>query len=101
MAAKPCHAVGSAIRATGRLAAPPGTRATVSLRLQNAATGRPVGGTRHCGTLVFTDESLTQSCGPVEFSAPHGQRYVVVQTWRLTREGKAAQGTAQGAEFTW
>ncbi|GAA0799299.1 serine/threonine-protein kinase [Spirilliplanes yamanashiensis] len=101
MLAKPCHSLGTGIRATAAMAAAPGTTARVSVRLQNAATGATAGGSRTCGTLSFTKEGLTQRCGPVEFAAPRGHRYVLVMTWQHSHEGKLVLGSAKGEEFAW
>ena len=99
--AKPCHSLGTGIRVLGALAAPPGGHATVTVSLQDTASGRAVAGPRTCGGLVYTDDRLTHDCGPDVRSAPRGHRYAVVLTWRYTTQGGTVQGSARGPEFRW
>jgi serine/threonine-protein kinase len=99
--AKPCHSLGTGIRVMGRLAAPPGGHATVTVTLQDAASGRAVEGPRTCARLVYTEDRLTHDCGRDLRSAPRGHRYAVVLTWRYTRQGGTVQGSARGPEFRW
>ena len=100
LVAKPCHALGSAVRVLGKLAAAPGTSADVTLRLLDTGTGRTAA-THRCGTLRFSKGAMTQSCGPVDLVVPRGRRYVLVQSWVYRAEGEATQGSAKGTEFAW
>jgi serine/threonine protein kinase, bacterial len=80
------------------LTAPSGGRATVTVALQEA--GRTVGGPYTCSGLVFTEDDVTQECGPRTASARRGHRYTVLMTWSYTRDGRDRDGRASGSEFT-
>jgi serine/threonine-protein kinase len=99
--AKPCHALGDTIQVLGQMAAPAGTRATITLSLRNATTGRTVAGPHACRAVTFTGRDLTNDCGPVRMPAAHGRRYVVVLDWTYTRQGTQNRGSARGPEFSW
>ena len=99
--AKPCHAIGDAIRVLGHIEATPGVQADVSMSVRDAKTGQVAAGPYTCAGLMFTDFALQQTCGPVDLRAPRGGRYVVVETWQYTGRSLLPGGTARGPEFTW
>jgi serine/threonine-protein kinase len=99
--AKPCHAIGGAIRVVGHMEATPGVQADVSLSVRDAETDHVAAGPYTCEGLMFTDFALEHTCGPVDLRAPHGGRYVVVETWQYTGRALLPGGTARGPEFTW
>jgi len=99
--AKPCHAIGSAIRVAGHMEATPGVQADVSLSVRDAETDKIVAGPYTCEGLMFTDFALEHTCGPADLRPPHGGRYVVVETWQYTGRALLPGGTARGPEFTW
>lgn len=99
--AQPCHALGSEVRVVGHMEATPGVQADVSLTVQDAGTDEVVAGPYTCQGLMFTDFALQQTCGPADLSAPHGHRYVVVESWRYTGRSLLPGGTARGLEFDW
>jgi serine/threonine-protein kinase len=98
---RPCHALGPGIQALGRVAAPAGARATITLSLRDVATGRTVAGPHACRPMTFTGQDLTGDCGPVRLTALRGHRYQVVLDWKYTRHGTSKHGSAPGDEFTW
>jgi serine/threonine protein kinase len=98
---KPCYALGDSVQVLGQMAAPSGARATLTVSLRNAATGRTVGKARSCKGLVFTDRDLTNDCGPSRLSAPHGHRYLVVLDWQYSRRGATTRGSTRSDTFTW
>ena len=99
--ARPCHAIGGAIRVVGHMEATPGVQTDVSLSVRDAQTDRVVAGPYTCEGLLFTDFALQHTCGPVDLRAPRGGRYVVVETWQYTGRAWLPGGTARGPEFTW
>ncbi|MEV4640029.1 serine/threonine-protein kinase [Actinoplanes sp. NPDC049548] len=99
--AQPCHALGGKVRVMGHMEATPGVQADVSLTVRDARTDEVVAGPYTCEGLMFTDFALQQTCGPADLAAPHGHRYVVVQTWRYTGRSLLPGGTARGLEFDW
>ncbi|HEX8627874.1 MAG TPA: serine/threonine-protein kinase [Catenuloplanes sp.] len=99
--AKPCHSVGSAIRVVGTMQASPGVQVDISLTVQDAETNAIVAGPHTCRALMFTDAVLEHRCGPVDLDAPHGRRYVVMQSWRYTAREMLPGGTVSGPEFSW
>jgi serine/threonine-protein kinase len=99
--AKPCYAVGGVIRVVGHTEAPPGVQADVSMTIQDAGTGRTVAGPYTCPGLMFTDSAPQHDCGPADLDAPHGHRYVVVQSWQYTGRTYLPSGSAKGPEFLW
>jgi hypothetical protein len=99
--ARPCHSLGGAIRVMGRVEAAPGVQTDVSLSVRDARTGEVVAGPYHCAGLMFTDFELRHECGPVDLQAPHGGRYVVVESWAYTGRSLLPGGDARGPEFTW
>ncbi|OJF15101.1 hypothetical protein BG844_06340 [Couchioplanes caeruleus subsp. caeruleus] len=99
--AKPCHAVGSAIRAVGYIEATPGVQTDVSLSVQDVKTDEVVAGPYVCKGLMFTDFALKHTCGPVDLDAPRGRRYRVVESWQYTGRSLLPGGTVRGPEFIW
>ncbi|MFI7601930.1 serine/threonine-protein kinase [Actinoplanes sp. NPDC049681] len=99
--AQPCHALGSEVRVMGRMEATPGVQADVSLTVRDARTDDVVAGPYTCEGLMFTDFKLEQTCGPADLAAPHGHRYVVVESWRYTGRSLLPGGTVRGVEFDW
>ncbi|GIE53801.1 hypothetical protein Ani05nite_73350 [Amorphoplanes nipponensis] len=99
--ARPCHAVGAAIRVVGHIEAGPGVQADVSLAVREAGTDEVVAGPYTCEGMMFTDFAPEHTCGPVDLEAPRGHRYVVVESWRYTGRSLLPGGEAQGREFTW
>ncbi|MFC3383500.1 serine/threonine-protein kinase [Couchioplanes caeruleus subsp. azureus] len=99
--AKPCHAVGSAIRVVGHIEATPGVQTDVSLSVEDAQTKDVVAGPYVCKGLMFTDFALKHTCGPVDLDAPRGRRYRVVESWEYTGRSLLPGGTARGPEFVW
>jgi serine/threonine-protein kinase len=98
---KPCHATGPAIRLVGRMQAVPGVQADISLRLEDADTGAPIGETFTCDGMMFTDFKPEHDCGPFDVKAVRGKWYVVVQTWAYTGRGILPGGTATSEPFRW
>jgi serine/threonine-protein kinase len=99
--AKPCHAIGGAIRVVGHMEAGPGVQADISLSVRDAGTGELAAGPYTCEAKMFTDFALKHTCGPVDLKAPHGHRYVVEESWVYTGRSLLPGGTARGREFTW
>jgi tRNA A-37 threonylcarbamoyl transferase component Bud32 len=99
--AKPCYALGDAVRVEGYMESPPGIQVDISMSLRNADTGDVAAGPSTCSGLTFTALTPKQSCGPVDLQAPKGHRYVVVETWRYTGGSMLPGGTVSGPEFTW
>jgi serine/threonine-protein kinase len=99
--AQPCQALGGRVRVKGRIEATPGVQADVTLTVEDAGTGEVVAGPHTCKALMFTDSVLQHTCGPVDLDAPHGGRYVVVESWRYTGRSLLPGGTTRGAEFDW
>ncbi|GIE29356.1 hypothetical protein Ait01nite_024010 [Actinoplanes italicus] len=98
---QPCHALGSTIRVRGDMEAMPGVQADMALSVHDAVTDEIVAGPHHCQGVMFTDFMLKHSCGPAELQAPHGRRYVIVQTWEYTGRPLLPRGTVRGPEFDW
>ncbi|WIM95272.1 serine/threonine-protein kinase [Actinoplanes oblitus] len=101
MLVQPCHALGPAIRAVGRMEAVPGVQADISLTVRDAETDEVVAGPYTCSAQMFTDAVLQHTCGPVELQAPHGGRYVVEQSWEYTNRPLLPGGSVRGPQFTW
>jgi serine/threonine-protein kinase len=99
--ARLCVAVGPKIRGTGRLRALSGVRADVTVYLVDAATGRRAAAPHTCRGLVFTEARPERDCGPVEFTAPRGRRYALVQSWVYTGRRDLPGGSVQSGPFTW
>jgi hypothetical protein len=76
-------------------------QADMALAVHDAATDEIVAGPHHCQGVMFTDFMLKHSCGPVDLQAPHGRRYVIVQTWEYTGRPLLPRGTVRGPEFDW
>jgi serine/threonine protein kinase len=98
---KACHALGSRVQMKATIAAPAGGQATVSVALQDVATGRTAAAGKNCGTFTFADRNATRDCGPITAGVPHGHTYMVLLSWRYTRDGRTAGGTAKGTAFAW
>jgi serine/threonine-protein kinase len=99
--AKPCHAIGDAIRVVGHIEATPGVQADVSVSVRDAKTDQVAAGPYTCAGLMFTDFALEHTCGPVDLRVPRGGRYVVVESWQYTGRSLLPGGTARGPEFAW
>jgi serine/threonine-protein kinase len=99
--AQPCYNLGSKVQIRAQLTAPAGGRATVSVALQDASTGRTIADPHTCSDLVFTENFKQLQCGPATVNPARGHRYVVVMSWQYTRGGQPANGTAKGDEFAW
>ena len=99
--AKPCYAVGPAVRLFGHMEALPGVQADVSLSLRDTVSGNTVAGPYTCPGMMFTDFAPNQDCGPFDLSAPHGHRYQVVLSWQYTGRALFPGGTTYGPEFSW
>jgi serine/threonine-protein kinase len=98
---KPCHATGPAVRLVGEMQALPGVQADISLSLEDADSGETVGGPVTCRAVTFTDFAPEHTCGPFDFAAVRGRRYVVVQSWQYTGRQLLPGGTARSDPFTW
>jgi serine/threonine protein kinase len=101
MLARPCHAIGPSIRVIGQMEAAPGVQVDISLTVRDAGTEEVVAGPYTCKGLLFTDFAFKQNCGPADLTAPHGRRYVVVETWQYTERPLLPAGSAQSPEFDW
>ncbi len=99
--ARPCYATGPGIRLFGHMEAMPGVQADVSLSLQDAVTGETLAGPYTCPAMMFTDVAPEHDCGPFDFDAPHGRRYVVIQSWQYTGRSMLPGGSTKGPEFSW
>ena len=99
--ARPCHNLGAQVQIRAQIAAPAGGRASVSVELRDASTGRAVADPHTCPSLVFTGNFKELGCGPAAVRPKHGSRYVVVMSWQYTRDGRTVNGTAKGDEFAW
>ncbi|MCW6003133.1 serine/threonine protein kinase, partial [Micromonospora sp. CPCC 205371] len=99
--AQPCHAIGPAVRLSGKVRALAGARIDVTLRLVDAATGRAVAGPFRCDGLTFTDRARERTCGGFEATPARGRRYNVVLTWQVPGQTRVLPGTARGEPFDW
>ena len=99
--ARPCQSTGPAIRVLGEMEAFPGVQADISLTVRDPGTGDVVAGPYVCKGLMFTDFELKHSCGPAQLDAPHGHRYVVVESWQYTQRPLLPSGSARSPEFDW
>ena len=99
--ARPCHNLGAQVQIRAQITAPAGGRASVSVELRDASTGRAVADPHTCPSLVFTGNFKELGCGPASVRPKHGSRYVVVMSWQYTRDGRTVNGTAKGKVFTW
>jgi serine/threonine-protein kinase len=99
--ARPCHALGPAVRVSGEMEAPPGVQADVSLTVRDAVTDEVAAGPYVCRGLMFTDFALKQTCGPTDLSPPRGGRYVVAESWQYTERPLLPGGSARGPAFDW
>ena len=98
---KPCYATGLGIRMIGHMQAVPGVQADISLTLQDVETGDTIAGPYTCAGMMFTDFAPERDCGPFDFDAPHGHRYVVVESWVYTGRSMLPGGRTRGPEFSW
>ncbi|MEV4618119.1 serine/threonine-protein kinase [Asanoa sp. NPDC049573] len=93
-----CYATGPGIRVSGILRSKAVT-ADITLTLKDPA-GKQVGEAHTCERLAFAPEMSERTCGPFDLTAPRGQRYVLVQSWRVYgNNGSAILGEAKSAEF--
>ena len=51
--------------------------------------------------MMFTDFEPERDCGPFDLDAPHGHRYVVVESWVYTGRSMLPGGRTRGPEFSW
>ena len=79
----------------------PGVQADISLSLQDVETGDTIAGPYTCAGMMFTDFEPERDCGPFDFDAPHGHRYVVVESWVYTGRSMLPGGRTRGPEFNW
>jgi serine/threonine protein kinase, bacterial len=98
---KPCYATGAGIRLIGHMQAVPGVQADISLSLQDVETGDTIAGPYTCAGMMFTDFEPERDCGPFDLDAPHGHRYVVVESWVYTGRSMLPGGRTRGPEFSW
>ncbi|GIE92982.1 serine/threonine-protein kinase [Paractinoplanes rishiriensis] len=101
MATKPCQMLGRDIQYQGSLTAPGGGTGSITVTVQDAATGRTVAGPRTCDDLTFGGDASTRSCGPATARPERGRQYTVVMAFRYQRDGRAMSGTAKGSAFAW
>jgi serine/threonine protein kinase len=99
--AKPCNSLGDTIRVLGMTEAMPGIQADFTLSVRDAASDATVAGPYTCAGLMFTDVEMKHNCGPVDFQAPHGHRYVVAESWTYTGRSILPGGIARGPAFDW
>ncbi len=99
--ARPCHALGPAVRAVAQIEAMPGVMADVSLTVRDAESEEVVAGPYTCKGLMFTDFALKHNCGPVDLRPPRGGRYRVVQSWEYTQRSLLPGGVSRGPAFGW
>ncbi|GLH94977.1 serine/threonine-protein kinase [Phytohabitans aurantiacus] len=99
--AQPCHALGPAVRLSGKVRAMVGSRIDVTLKLVDAATGRAVAGPFLCRGLTFTERARERTCGGFEATPARGRRYTVVLTWQVPDQARALPGTARSDPFAW
>jgi serine/threonine-protein kinase len=99
--AKPCFALGDAVRVEGYMEAAPGVQADISMTIRDADSDDVVAGPYTCEALMFTDFAVKHTCGPVDLEAPRGGRYVVVEQWEYTGRWLLPGGSARGPVFTW
>ena len=97
MLAKPCQSIGADVQMRASLTAPSGGRATITVALQES--GRTVRGPYTCSGLVFTEDAMTNECGPWGAAARRGHHYTVLMTWSYTRDGRTNEGRASGSDF--
>ncbi|GIM93305.1 serine/threonine-protein kinase [Paractinoplanes toevensis] len=98
---KPCQMVGRDIRYQASLTAPGGGTGSISVTLQDAASGRTVAGPKTCTGLAFGGQAATQGCGPSGASPSRGRQYLVVMTYRYERGGRMVASSSKGSTFSW
>jgi serine/threonine-protein kinase len=101
LAPKPCQMVGRDIRYRGSLTAPGGATGSITVALQDAASGRTVSGPKTCDGLTFGGDAATASCGPASASPVRGRRYAVVMSYRYERRGRTVASMSRGSVFSW
>ncbi|MET0415905.1 MAG: serine/threonine-protein kinase [Actinoplanes sp.] len=99
--ARPCHALGPAVRSVAQIEAMPGVQADVSLTVRDASSDEIVAGPYTCKALMFTDFALKHSCGPVDLRPPRGGRYLVAESWEYTKRSLIPGGVTRGPAFDW
>jgi serine/threonine protein kinase len=99
--AQSCQSVGRKVQASGKIAAPSDGAATMTVALQDAATGRTVAGPRRCSNVTFARQNITHECGPLTASPGHGRHYLTVVTWTYVLDGKSMTGSVNGEAFAW
>jgi serine/threonine-protein kinase len=93
--------VGRDIQYRGSITAPGSATATITVSLQDAASGRTVAGPKTCSGLAFPGEAATRTCGPTSAGPARGRDYAVVVSYRYERNGRTLAGTAKGPSFRW
>jgi len=101
MAPKPCQMLGRDIQYQASLTAPGGGTGSITMALQDAASGKTVAGPKTCGHLAFGGDAATQGCGPAGASPAKGHKYVVSMSFRYVREGQTVASTTKGSVFAW
>jgi len=96
-----CHMLGRDIQYQASLMAPGGARATISVTLADAGTGRTAAGPKTCADLSFDGDAATRTCGPATAAPARGHDYTVVMSYRYERDGRTVAGTAKGSAFAW
>jgi serine/threonine-protein kinase len=101
LAVSPCQMVGRDIQYRGSITAPGGATASITVSLQDAASGRTVAGPKTCSGLAFPGDAATRTCGPASASPARGRDYAVVVSYRYERNGRTVASAAKGPSFRW
>lgn len=98
---QPCHMIGRDIQLRASLTARGGAVGSITVALQDAGSGRTVGGPKTCSGLSFDGDAPTRTCGPVTARPARGHQYAVVMSYRYVRDGRTMVSSAKGERFTW
>ncbi|MEU4241255.1 protein kinase [Actinoplanes sp. NPDC026619] len=101
LAPAPCQMLGRDIQYQASLTAPGGGTGSITVSLQDAASGHTVAGPKTCAGLTFGGDAATQGCGPAGASPRRGRQYTVVMTYRYERNGRAIASSSKGSTFAW
>jgi serine/threonine-protein kinase len=101
LATKPCRMTGKDIQYQASVTAPGGGTGSITVSLQDAASGRTVDGPKTCDGLTFGGDASTRNCGPSGASPARGHQYAVVMSYRYVRDGQTLAGAAKGSAFAW